>query len=181
MIQTTRKTVSWLREGYWLAATSALGCSWLLSLPVPLQATTGLIATYTLLERMDIIQVSFLKDRLAREKVLTRLLHEHIVKCKALSSDLEVNTLRVGLPSIRYAEDGLLGLLYRRGWKLGPWQTTFTMEVQYVDIRFGTHGEVKAEGSYDSPSLYRYSYIEIMQKKPSPKTVVISPEALVEV
>ena len=148
---------------------------------MPMQAVAGIATTYTLLDRMDMIQVSFLKDRLVREKVLTRLLHEHIIECKELSSDRDNNSLRVGLPSFRYAEDGLLGLLYRRGWKLGAWQTYFTMSVQYVDIRYGTHGEVTAEGSYDSPSLYRYSYIEITQRNPNLKTVVIRPEKLVEV
>lgn len=181
MIQASRKRVSWLKEGYWLAATSLSSSSWLLSLPLPIQVSAGLMTAYTVLDRMDIIQVSFLKDRVVREKALTRLLHEHVVKCKALSNDVDSSTLRIGLPTIRYAEDGLLGFLYRRGWKVGPWQTAFTLDVQYVDVRYGTHGEVKAEGNYEGPSLYRYGYIEIAQKVPSFKTVVITPEALVEV
>lgn len=181
MIQASRKRVSWLKEGYWLAATTVLSSSWLLSLPLPIQVSAGLMSAYTVLDRFDLIQISFLQDRATREKALTRLLHEHVVKCKALSNDLDSSTLRIGLPSIRYADDGFLGFFYRRGWKIGPWQTAFTLDVQYVDIRYGTHGEVKAEGSYDGPSLYRYSYIEIAQKVPTVKTVVITPEALVEV
>lgn len=181
MIQATRKRIRWLKEGYWLAASAASGSAWALGLPVSVQAAIGLATGYTVLDRMDILQVSFLTDRHIREKALTRLLHEHIIRCEALSSDMDFGTLKIGLPTIRYAEDGFLGLLYRKGWKLGAWQNAFTMEVRYVDSRYGTHGVVSAEGKYESPSLYRYSYIEITQKKPNEKRVVLGPEALVEV
>lgn len=171
------------KERYWLAGSSLFGCAFALSLPTPLQAATGLIAAYSVLDRLNVIEVSLIPDRVEREQTICKLLEEQITACKDLTSDFTKPSFFVGLPLIRYADEGILGFLWTKtfGAKRWNWQSDFYLETRYVDKKYGTNGFAAAEGFYESPSRFRFTIIEVQQIAPAPKRVVIRPKEVVEV
>jgi hypothetical protein len=175
--------ISIAKERYWISATALCGCSALLPLPVTIQACAGVVSAYTLLDRINIIEISLISDHRQREQSLCKLLEEQLLSCRDLTGDVGKDTFFVGLPVIRYADEGLLGYLWEKtiGVKRWTWQYDFYMQVRYVDKRYGTNGEVSAEGVYVSASEFRFTYIEVTQIAPARKRVIIKPEEIIEV
>ena len=159
------RKVSILRNVYWVGAAACLGGAVVYPCTVPVQIVAGALTLYTFTDRMGIIDFCLIPKAEERREHLLQHLSSVLV---STTPAFQGSRLALGLPMIRYADQGLLGLLWRSvGLKRWAWQSTFTIDVNYSHHNFTEQGYISAEGVYLSDAQHYFTHIKVHQVLPT--------------
>lgn len=170
------RKVSVLRDVYWLGAAACLGGTVVYPCPVPVQLVAGALTLYTLTDRMGILDFNLIaKAEERREKLRQELTS---ILSRNAAPALQGSGLVLGLPMIRYADQGLLGLFWSSlGLKRWAWQSTFTLDTNFSLNNFTQQGYVSAEGVYLSDAQHYFTHIKVHQLLPTRLSFQVATEA----
>lgn len=167
---TSHRPISFLRNVYWAGSALGLAGTLVYPSPIPVQLLAGAMTLYTLTDRIGLLDFSLITKPEDRREQLLTLLHSQLKTVTLLGNDV-----MIGLPTIRYADQGFLGLLWSSlGVKKWPWQSSFSLDVNYSAEGFAKQGYVAAEGVYVSPSNYYFKRITVHQTQPTRLTFKVA-------
>lgn len=168
------RNISVLRDVYWLGTAACLGGTLAYPCPVPVQLVAGALTLYTLTDRMGILDFNLIAKAEDRREGL----RQELTSILRGNAALQGSGLVLGLPMIRYADQGLLGLFWSSiGLKRWAWQSTFTLDANYSLNNFTQQGYISAQGVYLSEAQHYFTHIKVHQLLPTRLSFQVATEA----
>ena len=158
LVRTVTRGLSLQRNSYWLGSAALLAGTVAYPMHAAVQVAAGAVMLYNLCDRADYVNVNLLMDYQKRQELLLTSLKAALLRSSHFAG-CENGKLSIGLPKIKFADQGLLGELFRNlVVNKGKALSKFYLDVNYVVIG-GGQGYLNCEGQFVKKTEFRFTKI----------------------